>query len=46
VIQNFLAIFKEDSSIEVDRSMVAALPDFDRLNPPRRKKKKITMYVE
>jgi hypothetical protein len=39
VIQNFLDIFKEDTGIEVDRSMAAALPDFDQLNPPRRRKK-------
>jgi hypothetical protein len=45
VIQNFLEIFEEDTGIEMDRSMVAALPDFDRLNPPRRKRKK-TKNVE
>jgi hypothetical protein len=38
-IENFLDIFKEDTGIEVDRSMVAALPDWDRFNNPMNKKK-------
>jgi hypothetical protein len=46
VIKNFLAIFKDDTGIEVDRSMVAALPDWDRFNNPKRKEFKKTKNVE